>query len=293
MPFPMCWPGCGSAAATRCCRPGCAPQFPRPAGSSADLRERPAATRPARIARSISIRNRNWSAISAIAAFPPRANESRRWLLAGGYRPRRLCGRSLLAILPTGGGKSICYQLPALSRHWRSGSLTIIISPLQSLMKDQVDNLIKRRHLQRRDAERPADHAGTARRAGQGAPGRRRHPAWFRPSSSATGLHRGHPLSRDRRLGVRRGALPVQVGPRFPHRLPLCSRFIREFASREKPLPPVAALPRRPSAKSSRTSREHFTRSAGHRPARISMAAIERDNLHYEVVPVSRPRKIR
>ncbi len=52
-------------------------------------------------------------------------------------------GESLLAILPTGGGKSICYQLPALSRHWRSGSLSIIISPLQSLMKDQVDNLIK------------------------------------------------------------------------------------------------------------------------------------------------------
>jgi len=52
-------------------------------------------------------------------------------------------GQSLLAILPTGGGKSICYQLPALSRHWRNGSLTIIVSPLQSLMKDQVDNLIK------------------------------------------------------------------------------------------------------------------------------------------------------
>ncbi len=52
-------------------------------------------------------------------------------------------GESTLAILPTGGGKSICYQLPALSRHWRNGSLTVIVSPLQSLMKDQVDNLIK------------------------------------------------------------------------------------------------------------------------------------------------------
>lgn len=49
----------------------------------------------------------------------------------------------LLAILPTGGGKSLCYQLPALSRYWRDGSLTIIVSPLQSLMKDQVDNLVK------------------------------------------------------------------------------------------------------------------------------------------------------
>lgn len=49
---------------------------------------------------------------------------------------------SLLAILPTGGGKSICYQLPALVHYWRSGKLTVIVSPLQSLMKDQVDNLV-------------------------------------------------------------------------------------------------------------------------------------------------------
>ncbi|AMK77544.1 MULTISPECIES: RecQ family ATP-dependent DNA helicase [Methylomonas] len=50
-------------------------------------------------------------------------------------------GTPTLAILPTGGGKSLCYQLPALARFYRNGSLTVIISPLQSLMKDQVDNL--------------------------------------------------------------------------------------------------------------------------------------------------------
>ncbi|RKT38000.1 RecQ family ATP-dependent DNA helicase [Thiocapsa rosea] len=50
-------------------------------------------------------------------------------------------GRSTLAILPTGGGKSLCFQLPALARYYRTGSLTVVISPLQSLMKDQVDNL--------------------------------------------------------------------------------------------------------------------------------------------------------
>ncbi len=50
----------------------------------------------------------------------------------------------VLGILPTGGGKSLCYQLPALVRYWRRGALTIVVSPLQALMKDQVDNLVKK-----------------------------------------------------------------------------------------------------------------------------------------------------
>lgn len=50
-------------------------------------------------------------------------------------------GKSLLGILPTGGGKSLCYQIPALHRYERLGELTLVISPLKALMKDQVDNL--------------------------------------------------------------------------------------------------------------------------------------------------------
>ena len=51
---------------------------------------------------------------------------------------------SLLAILPTGGGKSLCFQLPALVRNYRRGVLTVVLSPLQALMKDQVDGLVRR-----------------------------------------------------------------------------------------------------------------------------------------------------
>ena len=50
-------------------------------------------------------------------------------------------GKSLLAVFPTGGGKSITFQLPALMAGRTVHGLTVVISPLQSLMKDQVDNL--------------------------------------------------------------------------------------------------------------------------------------------------------
>ena len=48
-----------------------------------------------------------------------------------------LAGRDVFAVLPTGGGKSLCFQLPALVRP----GLTVVVSPLIALMKDQVDSL--------------------------------------------------------------------------------------------------------------------------------------------------------
>lgn len=51
--------------------------------------------------------------------------------------------KSLLAVFPTGGGKSLTFQIPALMSGYSTKGLTVIISPLQSLMKDQVDNLEK------------------------------------------------------------------------------------------------------------------------------------------------------
>ncbi|MEE4193511.1 MAG: RecQ family ATP-dependent DNA helicase [Halieaceae bacterium] len=50
-------------------------------------------------------------------------------------------GDHVLGVLPTGTGKSLCYQIPALSRYEKTGALTLVISPLVALMSDQVAGL--------------------------------------------------------------------------------------------------------------------------------------------------------
>ena len=55
-----------------------------------------------------------------------------------------MAGEHVLGIMPTGAGKSLCYQIPALSRYDKTGALTVVISPLVALMADQIAGLEKR-----------------------------------------------------------------------------------------------------------------------------------------------------
>ena len=56
-----------------------------------------------------------------------------------------LDGSDVLAVMPTGSGKSLCYQLPALLRD----GLTVVVSPLIALMRNQVAQLTRQRRCRR------------------------------------------------------------------------------------------------------------------------------------------------
>ena len=82
-----------------------------------------------------------------------------RWFGFDGFRPQpvdemgrplqerivdeAMRGESVLGILPTGTGKSVCYQIPALSKFDKTGALTVVISPLVALMADQVQGMAR------------------------------------------------------------------------------------------------------------------------------------------------------
>ncbi|HNI23444.1 MAG TPA: RecQ family ATP-dependent DNA helicase, partial [Plasticicumulans sp.] len=195
---------------------------------------------------------------------------------------------SLLGILPTGGGKSLCYQVPALARYRNRGALTVVISPLRALMKDQVDGLNRRVGFELCGALygdlTPPERGALIERVQLGdiavlyvAPEQFRN-ASFRSllesrEIGAWVFDEAHCLS--------------QWGHDFRPDYLYCARFIREFGERHKlPLAPVSAVTATAKPDVIDEIRRHFREELG-LELTLYAGGVERDNLRFEVRAVT------
>ena len=164
-----------------------------------------------------------------------------RYFSYSGFRPHQeaiirdaLAGRDVLALLPTGGGKSLCFQLPAVVRP----GLTVVVSPLIALMKDQVDALdaagVPATFLNSSLDERRVPRAACAASAS----GAYRLLYVAPERLDDAGLPRRSPRLRRARGRRRRGPLHQRVGARLPARVPPA----RASCARRFPDAPIMAL---------------------------------------------------
>ena len=196
-----------------------------------------------------------------------------------------MAGKHVLGILPTGTGKSLCYQIPALSRYYKTGALTVVISPLVALMEDQVKGLEARgisscvaingllsmpERADARERVRLGDAAillvspeQLRSRSVRRALDQREIGAWV--------LDEVHCLSR--------------WGHDFRPDYRYVARFIREKAG-EEPVPPVLCLTATAKPDVEKDIVDHFNRKIGIE-LNVFNGGAERFNLTFEVIPTS------
>lgn len=198
-----------------------------------------------------------------------------------------------MGILPTGGGKSLCYQLPALVRYWRRGTLTVVISPLQALMKDQVDNLFKKTGTLFAESvsglQTPPERGAVFER--------------IRLGDTAILYISPEQL---RSIGVRNVLKQREIGSwvfdeahclsKWGHDFRpdylYAARFIREFAKeQDQPVPPVGCFTATAKTSVIEEIGTHFREELG-QVLELFEGGVERQNLSFEVTPLSRAEKL-
>ena len=202
-----------------------------------------------------------------------------------------MAGKSVLGILPTGTGKSLCYQIPALARYYNTGALTVVISPLVALMADQVKGL--ERHgidccvtvngmlsmPERSEAlERiRLGDAGILLIAPEQLRSSTMRRVLDQREIAAWVLDEAHCLSK--------------WGHDFRPDYWYVARFIRERADRDKmPVPPVLCLTATAKPDVVREIKEHFRDRLGV-TVEVHNGGARRDNLGFEVMPTSKAEK--
>ena len=198
-----------------------------------------------------------------------------------------------MGILPTGGGKSLCYQLPALIRYWRRGTLTVVISPLQALMKDQVDNLMKKTGTLFAESvsglQTPPERGEVFER--------------IRLGDTAILYISPEQL---RSIGVRNVLKQREIGSwvfdeahclsKWGHDFRpdylYAARFIREFAKeQDQPVPPIGCFTATAKTSVIEEISTHFREELG-QELKLFAGGVERQNLSFEVIPLSRAEKL-
>jgi ATP-dependent DNA helicase RecQ len=230
-----------------------------------------------------------WSGGSAFPPFAPEPVDE-----MGPLQERivaeAMAGKSVLGILPTGTGKSVCYQIPALSRFDKTGALTVVISPLVALMADQVQGLAAGGDFLGGHGERDAVAARAAGCAGKGADGRCGDAADLARTVAVTVDPHRAAAARGRALGAGRGALRLEMGARFPARLSLCQRG-SSANSRAIARAPVLCLTATAKPEVVRDIRDHFQSRLGVDLMLLDGGAV-RTNLSFAVLPTQKATKL-
>jgi ATP-dependent DNA helicase RecQ len=203
-----------------------------------------------------------------------------------------LAGNPTLGILPTGGGKSLCFQLPALVRYQRRGSLTVVISPLQALMKDQVDNLVKKTGTPFAEAvsglQTPPERGEVFNRIRLG------DTAILYISPEALRSTSLRNVLSQREIGCwvfDEAHCLSKWGHDFRSDYLYAARFIREFSKEQNlPVPPIACFTATAKTDVVEEIKVHFRDELG-QELHLFIGGIERDNLTFEVIPVSTAEK--